>query len=166
MKHGAEETMEPRVDYLRVARGAYEAMLGLENIFNKADSGSCCSICSNYGLRRSTDVPTALICTGKTCGRSAKPSSGYMDSMPGKNPLITMSVTRALLWAEAVTNIRDGHVPDEVYEKVRARFSEKELADLTLAVAAINAWARLAIAARSVPGQYRPVERHEVKKSA
>jgi AhpD family alkylhydroperoxidase len=71
-----------------------------------------------------------------------------------------------LLWTEAVTNIRDGHVPDEVYEKVRAQFNEKELADLTLAVAAINAWNRLAIVARSVLGNYRPMERHEVKKSA
>ncbi len=62
----------------------------------------------------------------------------------------------ALLWTEAVTNIKEGHVPDEVYEKARAPFTEKELADLTLAIAAINAWNRLAIAARAVPGTYQP----------
>jgi alkylhydroperoxidase family enzyme len=50
---------------------------------------------------------------------------------------------------------------------VRPHFSEKELADLTLAVATINAWNRLAIASRSVPGAYQPQARaHEVKKSA
>ena len=37
---------------------------------------------------------------------------------------------------------------------VRAFFNEKELADLTLAVATINAWNRLAISARTVPGKY------------
>jgi len=42
-------------------------------------------------------------------------------------------------WAEAVTRLADTHVPDAVYEKVRAVFSEKEVANLTLAVAAISA---------------------------
>jgi hypothetical protein len=40
------------------------------------------------------------------------------------------------------------------------------LADLTLAVAAINAWNRLAIAARSVPGAYQPAKTHTAKKTA
>ena len=65
-----------------------------------------------------------------------------------------------------MTLITDGHVPDQVYEKVRRHFSEKELADLTLAVATINAWNRLAIASRTEPGTYQPAKRHELKKSA
>ena len=40
----------------------------------------------------------------------------------------------ALAWTEAVTQVADGHVPDEVYEKVRAHFTEAELVNLTLAV--------------------------------
>jgi alkylhydroperoxidase family enzyme len=43
-----------------------------------------------------------------------------------------------------------------VYEAVRAHLSEKELADLTLAIAAINAWNRLSISARLTPGNYKP----------
>jgi len=62
----------------------------------------------------------------------------------------------ALEWAEAVTRIADGHVPDAAYEAARAQFSDKELADLTLAVATINAWNRLSIAARLSPGTYQP----------
>jgi alkylhydroperoxidase family enzyme len=61
----------------------------------------------------------------------------------------------ALAWIEAVTVI-GGHVPDSVYEEARAILSEKELCDLTLAAAAINAWNRLSIAARLVPGGYQP----------
>jgi AhpD family alkylhydroperoxidase len=62
----------------------------------------------------------------------------------------------ALAWAESVTRVADGHVSDEVYREVREAFTEKELADLTLAVAAINAWNRLSIAARLRPGTYQP----------
>lgn len=58
----------------------------------------------------------------------------------------------ALAWTEAVTLITNGHVPDAIYEEVRRHFSEKELSDLTLAVATINAWNRLSISARLVPG--------------
>ena len=43
-----------------------------------------------------------------------------------------------------------------MYAEVRAHFSEKEVADLTFAVATISAWNRLAIAARTVPGTYQP----------
>jgi outer membrane receptor for Fe3+-dicitrate len=41
-------------------------------------------------------------------------------------------------------------------DEVQPHFSEKELADLTLAVATINAWNRLSIAGRLVPGSYQP----------
>jgi alkylhydroperoxidase family enzyme len=71
-------------------------------------------------------------------------------------PYYTDRERAALAWTEAVTLITNGHVPDTLYESVRAHFSEKELADLTLAVATINAWNRLAIAGRSVPGTYQP----------
>jgi alkylhydroperoxidase family enzyme len=43
-----------------------------------------------------------------------------------------------------------------VYDEVRAHFNETELSDLTLAVASINAWNRLSIAARLTPGTYIP----------
>ena len=62
----------------------------------------------------------------------------------------------ALEWAEAVTNISNGHVPQEIFEKARQTFSEKELVDLTLAVVAINGWNRISIAFRSEAGSYQP----------
>jgi AhpD family alkylhydroperoxidase len=64
----------------------------------------------------------------------------------------------ALSWTEAVTLLAGGHVPDVVHEEARAHFAEKELADLTLAIAAINAWNRLSIAARLRPGTYQPAK--------
>lgn len=62
----------------------------------------------------------------------------------------------ALEWTEAVTLISQGHVSDEVYERVRQHFNEDELVNLTLAVSTINVWNRLNIAFRTVPGSYQP----------
>ena len=55
-----------------------------------------------------------------------------------------------MVWAESLTDIAATHAPDHVYEEARRHFSEKELADLSIAVAMINAWNRLCIGARSV----------------
>jgi AhpD family alkylhydroperoxidase len=60
----------------------------------------------------------------------------------------------ALEWTEAVTLVSRDQVPDEVYERTRLQFNESEIASLTLAVVAINAWNRIAIAFRAVPGSY------------
>jgi AhpD family alkylhydroperoxidase len=75
-----------------------------------------------------------------------------------ESPYYTDRERAALAWAEAVTNIQEGHVPDPVFEHVKNFFNEKELADLTLAVTAINSWNRLSISARTVPGTYQPAK--------
>lgn len=62
----------------------------------------------------------------------------------------------ALEWTESVTRVADTHVPDEVYEAVSKHFNENEMVALTFAVAAINAWNRLAISMRALPGSYQP----------
>ena len=71
-------------------------------------------------------------------------------------PCYTDRERAALEWTEAVTMLTGGHVTGEVYDGVRVHFSERELADLILAVAAINAWNRLSISARLAPGTYQP----------
>ena len=62
----------------------------------------------------------------------------------------------ALAWTEAVTRLRDGEVPDAVYDVARAQFDDAELAKITLAVCAINSWNRLNIAFRTKAGGYKP----------
>jgi len=71
-------------------------------------------------------------------------------------PFYTDRERAALAWTEAVTLVNQGHVPDSVYEEARARFSEEELVNLTLAVSTINVWNRLCISFRVVPGTYQP----------
>ncbi len=58
----------------------------------------------------------------------------------------------ALAWTEALTKLPEGGVPDELYERVRGQLSEKEVSDLTFSIMAINAWNRLSIGFKNVPG--------------
>lgn len=60
----------------------------------------------------------------------------------------------ALAWTEAVTTLEDQRVPDDVFMEARSQFSERELADLTLAVIAINGWNRLNIAFQNPPPRF------------
>jgi AhpD family alkylhydroperoxidase len=69
-----------------------------------------------------------------------------------ESPLFEARERAALAWAEVLTKLPEGGVPDDLYERVRAQFSEKELSDLTFAVMAINAWNRAGVAFRTVPG--------------
>ncbi|WP_354684316.1 carboxymuconolactone decarboxylase family protein [Cupriavidus necator] len=58
----------------------------------------------------------------------------------------------ALAWTEVLTNLPAHGVPDDIFERVRTQYSEKELSDLTFLVGSINTWNRLNVAFRTVPG--------------
>jgi AhpD family alkylhydroperoxidase len=57
----------------------------------------------------------------------------------------------ALAWAETVTRVAETGIPGADYDAAAAEFSDKELADLTYAVALMNAFNRLGTAFRSTP---------------
>jgi AhpD family alkylhydroperoxidase len=149
--------VETRIAYAKVAPGAYRAMLGLEQYLHGCGLEE--SLLNLVRLRAS-QINGCAYCIDmhwkdlRAAGESEQRLYG-LDAW-AESPYYSDRERAALTWTEAVTNIRDGHVRDEVYEHVRGQFSEKELADLTLAVAAINAWNRLAISARSEPGKYQP----------
>jgi AhpD family alkylhydroperoxidase len=80
----------------------------------------------------------------------------YTLSAWRETPFFSERERAALAWTEAVTLISNGPITDALYEEASRQFSEKELADLTFAVIAINGWNRLAIPFRTPPGSYRP----------
>jgi len=98
------------------------------NICINRDWRNRCLIWCGFAPPRSMDAPTASICTGKTCASVARRSSVCMDWMHGRSRPTIPTANARLAWTEAVTNLRDGRVPDEAYEKVRTVFTEKELA--------------------------------------
>jgi len=57
----------------------------------------------------------------------------------------------ALAWAETVTRVAETNVPDAEFEAASAVFSEKELADLTIAIGLMNVYNRMAISFRATP---------------
>jgi len=76
-----------------------------------------------------------------------------------ETPFFSDRERAALAWTEGVTEVSRTHVPDELFEETRRHFSDKELVDLTWAVTAINAWNRMAISFRAVPGSYQPAKK-------
>jgi AhpD family alkylhydroperoxidase len=148
--------MEPRI-HLQTARGIYEAMLGLEKYLHEC--GLETPLLHLVKLRAS-QINGCAYCLDMHWKdlRAIGENEQRLYSLDAweDSPYYTDRERAALAWTEAVTNIREGHASEEVYERVRQHFTEKELADLTFAIATINAWNRLAIAGRSVPGTYQP----------
>ena len=73
-----------------------------------------------------------------------------------ESPFYSQRERAALAWTEAVTLVAESRVPDAVYEEVRQQFSDDELLALTMSVITINAYNRLNVAMRTVPGSYQP----------
>ncbi|MGF7155423.1 carboxymuconolactone decarboxylase family protein [Novosphingobium gossypii] len=69
-----------------------------------------------------------------------------------ESTLFNVRERAALEWTEALTKLAPHGVPDEIYNAVRAEFSEEETVYLTYMVMVINAWNRASIAFQSVPG--------------
>src|ERR1041384_3887407 len=149
--------LKPRINYQQVGAGAMHAMLGLENYLHSC--GLEQSLLHLIKLRTS-QINGCAYCLDMHWKdlRALGESEQRLYSLDAwrECPYYSERERAALEWAEAVTLITNGHVSDEVYEKVRPFFSEKELSDLTVAVATINAWNRLSISARTVPGTYQP----------
>lgn len=156
--------MEERIHYTKVAPLAYHAMLGLEKYLHECGLEE--KLLHLLKLRAS-QINGCAYCLDMHWKdlKAAGESDQRMYSLDAWHecPYYTERERAALAWTDAVTRVADTHVPDEIYQQAKQQFSEKELADLTFAVAAINAWNRLAIAGRTTPGTYQP---QAVKKSA
>src|SRR5437588_8876477 len=151
--------MEERIHYTKVSPGAYHAMLGLEHYLHECGLEE--SLIHLIQLRAS-QINGCAYCLDMHWKdlRAAGDNEQRLYSLDAWRECAYYSEREraALAWTEAVTLVANDQVPDAVYDKVRAQFSEKELADLTLAVAAINAWNRLCIASRLQPGAYEPAK--------
>jgi AhpD family alkylhydroperoxidase len=159
--------MEQRFDFAKAAPGALHVMLGLERYLH--ESGLELKLIHLIKMRASQINGCAycldmhskdLRAIGETEQRI------YSLDAWSECPYYTDRERAALAWTEAVTLITDGHVPDAIYAEVRPHFTDKELCDLSLAVATINAWNRLMISSRKVPGDYQPAKPHELGKGA
>jgi len=149
--------MKPRIDTFRVSPRAYQAMNGLQQYVN--ESGLEHSLLELVKMRAS-QINGCAFCLdmhskdARAAGETEQRL--YLLDAWREVDLYTDRECAALQWAEAVTRVSEGHVPDEAFAAARAHFSEQELVDLTMAVVAINGWNRLAIAFRAETGKYQP----------
>ncbi len=153
--HTREELMRARFNYGKAAPGVYDAMDALERYL------ATCALeqpLVHLVKLRASQMNGCAYCLDMHWKdlRAAGEGEQRLYSLDAwrESPYYSERERAALAWTEAVTRITEGHVTDGVYEEVRPHFTDTELADLTLVVSTINAWNRLSIASRLVPGGY------------
>jgi len=153
----ATATLQPRLNYKEASPEGVRAMYQLEHVIRtsnlerslielvkiRASQLNGCAFCIDMHTKDARSI-------GETEQRI------YALNAWEETPFFTERERAALAWTEALTNIQKGHAPDEVYQEVAAHFGESDLMSLTLAITTINAWNRIAIATRMVPGSYQP----------
>ena len=149
--------MQSRMEYQKVAPGVSQAMSQLQRYVGESGLEP---ILLELVKTRASQINGCAFCldmhTKDARARGETEQRLYALSAWRETPFYSDRERAALAWTEAVTLVSETHVPDDVYELAREQFSEQELANLTLAIIAINGWNRLAISFRTVPGTYQP----------
>ncbi len=142
---------EQRMRYAELSPGGMEAMRGVEHYLN-AGSGLSPVLLELVRMRVSL-MNGCEFCIGlhrRELGKHNEPESRVSAVAEWReSDAFTETERAALAWTEVVTDVQDGHVPEEAFRAVREHFADKELVDLTVAIASINAWNRVAIAFRA-----------------
>ena len=144
--------MSARIEWAKAAPDAYKAMLGLEQALAK--SGLETSLLELIRLRAS-QINGCAYCVNMHANDARK--AGETEAR-----LQTLSVweeTRffsereraALAWVESLTRLPEKHAPQHQFDALREHFSDAEIANLTLAIATINAWNRFGVGMAMVP---------------
>jgi AhpD family alkylhydroperoxidase len=144
--------MARRIAYMKVAPEGLKALAATGSYFESASIPP--------RLRALVELRTSQINGCAYCvdihsqeARKAGETQQRLDCLPvwRETPFFDDRERAALAWAESVTLVPQTGVPDSVFEEAKAHFSEKELVDLTLIVAVMNAWNRMAIGFRTEP---------------
>jgi AhpD family alkylhydroperoxidase len=146
--------MAARVDYMKAMPEAMRQMRGMGHSLNTA-SGLEVGLLELVRLRASLmngchyciEMHTAEL-------KKLHEPEGRIDGVAEwrGSDAYTQRERAALAWAEAVTDIQQGHADDAVYAQLREHFSDVETANLTLAITVINSWNRLEISLGDYPG--------------
>jgi AhpD family alkylhydroperoxidase len=148
-----EDTMSQRLNYAKLSANSYKklydlsttnkegalspTMIDLVNI--RASQLNGCAFCLDMHVKEAT-------IHGEHALRL------HHVAIWRESTLFTAKERAALEWTEAVTKIAEHGTTDEVFARISEELSEKEIADLTFAIATINAWNRLAVSFNVVPG--------------
>jgi AhpD family alkylhydroperoxidase len=149
--------MQERLRYGKAYPDAYKAMLALSQAVANTGLAPQLIDLNNYRVSQLNGCAFCLDMHSKDLrARGETEQRLYMISAWREVPHLYSDRERAAFaWAEAVTRLEDQQVPDAVYATARQEFSEAELAQLTLAIVAINGWNRLNVAFHTPAGNYK-----------
>jgi AhpD family alkylhydroperoxidase len=137
-----------RLPYTKLAPEAYDAMLAAGHALN-VNTALESTLLELVRLRSSL-LNGCEFCVGSHQAdlRKHNEPQTRVDAVADwqSSDAFTPRERAALAWTDTVTNIQDGHASDDAYSAVTIFFQGKDLVDLTLAIAQINAWNRLGIA--------------------
>ncbi|MFS0667854.1 carboxymuconolactone decarboxylase family protein [Peribacillus frigoritolerans] len=149
--------MEQRINYMKTNREVVKLMMGLEEYKKTTEIDS--ALIELIKIRASQINGCAYCLDMHTKDARAMGETEqriYCLSAWRETPFYSDSERAALELTEAVTAISANGVPDELYERVRLHFDEKQYIDLVTIIITINGWNRLAISAQNIPGHYKP----------
>lgn len=146
--------MNARTDFYKASPDALKAMIALEGAVNKLGLEN--SLLDLIKLRAS-QINGCAFCVDLHSSDARKAGESerrlYAVAVWREAPFFTARERAALAWAEAITLVSQTHASDADYEELRAHFNEAEQVNLTLAIATINSWNRLAIGFRKSPAE-------------
>ena len=143
----------PRLNYAKAAPAAFKAMLALQATVNA--SGLDATLLNLVKLRAS-QINGCAFCIdmhvrdAKALGETDERL--YLLDAWREVDLYTEREQAALEWTERMTRLAGAPVDDAAFAAARAQFTEEELANLTLALVAINGWNRFNVGFRTPPG--------------
>jgi len=141
--------MHPRLDMQKAAPAAFKAVLGLENYVQS--SGLARSEIHLIKLRASI-INGCAFCVDMHVKESRHDGLSEqwinMMSVWRESPVYSARERALLGWVDAVTNLSGTGAPDADFEMLKAHFDETEIANITVAIGAINVWNRLAVGFR------------------
>lgn len=144
--------MEPRLNYYKAAPDAMRALGALDAAVSKL--GIDTRLLDLIKLRAS-QINGCAYCVDIHANdlRKAGETVRRLDALPvwRDTPFFTGRERAALAWTEAITRVSETHAPDGDYEMLKSQFSEREMVDLTVAIAAINCWNRISVGFRKTP---------------
>ncbi|NOV20283.1 carboxymuconolactone decarboxylase family protein [Ensifer adhaerens] len=145
--------MTQRLNYAQLSPELFKALMGFSNEIKKSSIEQ--SILDLVDIRAS-QINGCTFCldmhSKEATIHGERPLRLYHIAAWRESTLFSPRERAALAWTEALTKLSDSGVSDELYEKVRGQLSEKEVSDLTFQIMAINAWNRISISVRAVPG--------------
>ncbi|NJM22405.1 MAG: carboxymuconolactone decarboxylase family protein [Richelia sp. RM2_1_2] len=151
--------MAERIKFGQVEPAAYKAMLGLEQYL--AQSGLDKKLLSLVKVRAS-QVNKCAFCIDMHSKEARKALETeqrlYALSAWQETSFFTPQERAALALTEAVTLIAENSVSDELYDLVSRHFSHNEIIQILMAISTINAWNRIAITTKMIPGSHRVEE--------